>query len=237
MTFISATVVDLLEAGLGRASSARTGAAFFHKLKPYGATAIFARTFKRPGDAASEEQVYCRISPPGWEQIYDERRFATVEYIPREARRRAASFAWSDMLPRTADERDLMLTLRDCGFPNGLVTPCHGPGGYLGVVSLAFERLEDLAAADRNAIEVASTVLHERMRELARTSAEPPPTLTARELDCIRFIADGYSDREIGDRLSISDQTVVSYVKSARLKLGARTRAQAVARCFLCGLL
>lgn len=64
----------------------------------------------------------------------------------------------------------------------------------------------------------------------------PSGALTARELECMRLIADGKIDREIAAALSISATTVKFHVNAARRKLGARTRAQAVARLVLSGL-
>ena len=181
--------------------------------------------------------MFSRISPPGWETLYAEKQFAEVNHLPRESRRRSRPFAWSEITHLTKAERTLMLTLRDYGFPDGLAMPCHGPNGYLGLVSLAFEQLQAIAPPDRLAIEVASVVMHDRMRDLALAPGAWKPVLTARERECIALVADGRSDSEIGDLLSISENTVVTHIQNAKRKLGSRTRAQAVARCFLNGLL
>ena len=60
--------------------------------------------------------------------------------------------------------------------------------------------------------------------------------MTAREIECLRWVAAGKTDPEIGEILSISATTVKFHVDGARAKLGARTRAQAVARLVLYGL-
>lgn len=61
-------------------------------------------------------------------------------------------------------------------------------------------------------------------------AGEPPPALTKREREILRLLADGMRNEEIGLRLSISPLTVRTHVKNAMEKLGADTRAQAVAR-------
>lgn len=53
--------------------------------------------------------------------------------------------------------------------------------------------------------------------------------LTERESQVLDLIAAGLSDREIGERLGISSSTASVHVRHARLKLGARNRAHAVA--------
>ena len=55
------------------------------------------------------------------------------------------------------------------------------------------------------------------------------PTLTSRELDVLRLLAEGLSHEEIGRRLSISSETVRTHVRKATARLGAATRTQAVA--------
>ncbi len=54
--------------------------------------------------------------------------------------------------------------------------------------------------------------------------------LTARELDVMRLVADGNTAKEAGAALFISPRTVEMHVQSCLLKLGCRTRAEAVRR-------
>jgi DNA-binding NarL/FixJ family response regulator len=59
----------------------------------------------------------------------------------------------------------------------------------------------------------------------AMTGAE---SLTARELDVLRLLAEGLPNKAIATRLGISDQTVKFHVASIGGKLGARNRTDAV---------
>ena len=54
-------------------------------------------------------------------------------------------------------------------------------------------------------------------------------TLTGRELDVLRLIAGGNRNRDIAERLFISEETVKVHVKHVMEKLGASDRTQAVA--------
>jgi DNA-binding NarL/FixJ family response regulator len=54
-------------------------------------------------------------------------------------------------------------------------------------------------------------------------------TLTQRERDVLRLLADGLSNEEIGKELFISAETVRTHVRKAMAKLDADTRTQAVA--------
>ena len=52
---------------------------------------------------------------------------------------------------------------------------------------------------------------------------------SARELEVLTLLADGATDPQIAKRLELSPATVQTHVRNAKAKLGARTRAQAVA--------
>jgi DNA-binding NarL/FixJ family response regulator len=54
-------------------------------------------------------------------------------------------------------------------------------------------------------------------------------SLTQRERDVLRLLADGHANEEIGRRLEISPDTVRTHVQNAMTKLEADTRTQAVA--------
>ncbi len=56
------------------------------------------------------------------------------------------------------------------------------------------------------------------------------PSLTQRERDVLRLLADGHSNEEIGKELFISPETVRTHVRKAMNKLEADTRTEAVAK-------
>jgi DNA-binding NarL/FixJ family response regulator len=63
------------------------------------------------------------------------------------------------------------------------------------------------------------------------------PVPTAREIEVLRLISDGLANREIGQKLYLSEETVKSHVRHLLAKLPARSRAHAVAVGFRRGLL
>jgi DNA-binding NarL/FixJ family response regulator len=77
------------------------------------------------------------------------------------------------------------------------------------------------------------------IRQFTRRHQEPPPavtTLTSRELDVFRLIAEGLSNAEIGRALFISDTTVKTHVTRLLQKLDLRDRAQAIVLAYQTGL-
>jgi len=59
--------------------------------------------------------------------------------------------------------------------------------------------------------------------------AEPTATLTKRELDVLRLVAEGLTNKEIGARLFVSADTINGHLDSVYHKLGVSDRAHAVA--------
>jgi len=61
----------------------------------------------------------------------------------------------------------------------------------------------------------------------APTTADRPDRLTAREVDILRLLADGMSNRDIARNLVISESTAANHVRSIFVKTGAANRTQA----------
>ena len=71
----------------------------------------------------------------------------------------------------------------------------------------------------------------------AQPSSRVSDPLTARERDVLAMISQGLSNKHIARALEISPETVKSHVKHIFLKLTVGTRAEAVSRAGLLGLL
>lgn len=66
---------------------------------------------------------------------------------------------------------------------------------------------------------------------------EPPPLLTPRELEILRAIGEGMSNKAVARLLGISAHTVKFHLEAVFAKLAARTRAEAVAKGLRQGLI
>ena len=73
--------------------------------------------------------------------------------------------------------------------------------------------------------------------QLPQPEAELEHTPTPREIEVLQLVSEGLANREIGDRLYLSEETVKSHVRHLLAKLRARSRAHAVAVGFRRGLL
>ena len=114
-------------------------------------------------------------------------------------------------------------------------------GDALPVVLVSGDRTETLdrvagmliGADDYLVKPIAPDELLVRARRLIRSTNQIAPaaasTLTARETEVLRHLADGLDPEEIAARLVISRRTVDTHLENIMRKLGVRSRAQVVA--------
>ncbi|HWV25298.1 MAG TPA: LuxR C-terminal-related transcriptional regulator [Thermomicrobiales bacterium] len=94
--------------------------------------------------------------------------------------------------------------------------------------SISPERIRKLLREGQNA-PVEKAISAVRQLQLSTGTPNDEPILTARELEVLRLLADGLSNREIAEKLYLSVRTIESHVFHICRKLGARTRIAAVA--------
>lgn len=117
-----------------------------------------------------------------------------------------------------------------------------GAKGWL-LKDISLERLSDAIRALASGGTCIEPVITERIlrtlgkSDVAFDAADLPEPLTDREKTMLRFLAGGYSNREIADLLKISDGTVKNHISSVLAKLGVRDRTRAVLKAIDHGLI
>jgi DNA-binding NarL/FixJ family response regulator len=99
----------------------------------------------------------------------------------------------------------------------------------------AHSSMREIAAAITAAASGLFILTPEQMRRLLPNSVEPSgeflqvEALTPRELQVLRLLAEGLGNKELAGQLGISDHTAKFHVAQILAKLGAVSRAEAVA--------
>ena len=119
-----------------------------------------------------------------------------------------------------------------------------GAIGYLLKASPAETLCGAIRAAAHGTSVLEPSIAAKLMANAERSSREPrrPPgtladPLSARELEVLRFLASGCSNKEIGGQLKISEGTVKNHMTNVLGKLGALDRTQAALRARELGLI
>lgn len=127
------------------------------------------------------------------------------------------------MITGSEDETDLFESIK------------AGASGYL-LKNVRIEEIpEAIRAANSGTAVISPSIAPKLLAKFAAMSQpqvrEPQDIevhLTERQLDILRLISSGLSDREIGERLSISEGTVRTHVQRILQKFGKESRIEAV---------
>ncbi len=104
-----------------------------------------------------------------------------------------------------------------------------GALGYLLKDSTPEELVRAIRQVHRGEPSLHPTIARKLLQEIARPAEQPPApeALTAREMAVLRLIAQGLSNQEIADRISVSEATVRAHVSRILGKLHLASRTQA----------
>ncbi len=141
-----------------------------------------------------------------------------------------------ELAPRLPDTRIVMLTVSSAD--HHLVDAMrYGACGYL-TKDLAPEALlRAVRSAHAGELAMPRRMAARLVRRLVEASRGSPTTddpalasLSGREVEVLRLLAEGLTDRQIGEAFTISARTVETHVSSILHKLGVRNRAEAAQR-------
>lgn len=117
----------------------------------------------------------------------------------------------------------------------------HGARGFL-LKDVTLERLAEAIRTLAAGGTLLQPALTERILQAALAtdhpfeSLDPPDPLTEREVEVLRLMTGGYSNREIAEALGVAEGTVKNHISSILSKLGVRDRTRAVLRGLELGL-
>jgi LuxR family transcriptional regulator, quorum-sensing system regulator CinR len=185
--------------------------------------------------------MYIRLTyPASWIKRYLQMSYADVDPVVREGFLRAVPFSWSELTIESAAQASFFADALAHGVgPHGYSVPVVNKHGHRGLFSVSSSQSEQewkrfLALHRSTMIQIANR-LHRRV--VAEVFYEDRPYLTAREIECLRWVSLGKSTNEIAAILQISPHTARDYLKSVRFKLDCVTSAQAATKAIKLGFL
>jgi LuxR family quorum sensing-dependent transcriptional regulator len=208
---------------------------------PAGLTHVSIGHAPAPG-ADRPDGFFHTTWPQAWFDLYAAHAVVREDPVVARARRDPAPFTWAEIASDLTDWRltgdgpPMLALAARFGWTAGFVVPVHGHAGEVGIV--AYAGTGDLTdPAPRIAVQTLSIVAYLHLRGLHGRILPPDPGLTARERDVLAFLARGLTDAQVAERLGITPRTVLAHVATAKDRLRAATRTQAVAEAVARGLI
>lgn len=117
-----------------------------------------------------------------------------------------------------------------------------GARGYL-LKDVSLEQLVDAVRVVASGKSIVQPVVTQRLlkglgqRKTDFSALEQPDPLTDREVEILRLMAGGFSNKEIAQSLSVAEGTIKNHVSNILSKFGVRDRTRAVLKAFEVGIL
>ena len=160
--------------------------------------------------------VYVRTYDESWTKIYDENAYALRDPLVFWGLGVKGQTRWSSI--KLPDPFNILGQARSHGLAYGVVISC-GPITSRSIVGMAHNEREFTDEEISEAVKIVHN-LH--------LAAEPPTELTQAQVEALRLLADGDRHAAAAAKLGISESAFKARLQSARVRLGARTTAQAL---------
>lgn len=196
--------------------------------------------FRAPLPLANPKMLLYSNYPAEWRARYEEKKYINIDPTVAHGRRSRQPIVWSDKLfaatPTFWDEAQA------AGLRVGWAQSTLNANGAAGMLTVARPReplrdleLQDIEPRLRWLAQVTHTAMALSLVQKLGLAARN--CLTEREIEVLKWTADGKTSSEISTILSISDHTVNFHVKNAINKLGVANKTAAVVQAAVLGML
>lgn len=170
--------------------------------------------------------------PPGWRRQLLAELGGAADPVHAASERTNCGFRWSDassLVPLSLVQRNVLARAPAVGLGQGFTVPANIPGEPSASCSFATRVDQPFPNHRLQCAEIIGAQAFRVARQLSRIAAPLERVhLSRRELDCLRLLARGKTDWEIGHILGIGQETVKSYLRHARSLYGVVSRTQLV---------
>lgn len=171
--------------------------------------------------------------PTDWQDRYNDQKYLDIDPVIDHAFRSRGAVLWSD--PLFAAFPAFWAEAQSFGIHTGLAQACRNCGGLAGLLVLA-RSAEKVTFAEWQSkapqILWLTHLVHDAMYRLLASRLAPimDSQLSLREIEILRWTADGKTSGEIAGILSIAERTVTFHVQNAITKLQVNNKTAAVAK-------
>ena len=190
-----------------------------------------------------EPPVMMMTLPTEWLNIYHRNDYARIDPVVGAALNQRLPISWDiETIAHSEDreQRKFMRDAHDFGVCRGLSIPLYGAMGDFGLMTFVSRedprQVQKAIRRYKHDLHVTAIHLDQHVRRIT-TEPSRPVALTEREIEVLCWTAAGKTSNEIALILSISKKTVDFHLYNAMRKLDVYTKAQAVAKAMMSGLI
>lgn len=210
---------------------------------------VYCRGYENTAD----DTILLSTMPQWWIDVYQERGYARFDPFFKyccttyETVKTGVEY-YEDYDYLTQEERDLIKEASETGFTAGASFTMRRMGlgkdfgGWNLGTSLKRHEFDKLYDEKGDTLRIVGMYMHERLniqlkKDQEETKKYQSQTLSQRQIDCLKLLAEGKRIKQIAEILHIQPITVDHHLKMARESLQATTREQAIARAIIKGLI
>lgn len=193
-----------------------------------------------PLPLSNPKTIFLNNYPAAWQERYVRSDYVRVDPTVQHGCRTQSPLIWSDEVFAPAPE--FWEDARSFGLRFGWAQSCIDGGGVRGMLTLA-RSSQSLSAGELELGEMKmrwlAHVAHLILSRIftTRQAQQMHPQLTAREIEVLKWTADGKTSADISTLLDVSENTVNFHVKNAVIKLQTTNKTAATVRAAMLGLL
>ena len=201
---------------------------------------LFGLELRRPALAPIQHVTSCYRED--YQLVYRDNGFVMRDPTVWHCQTSPTPLVWDESMYTTPESRELMEVSRSYGLGHGISVSVHESADVASMLSMARDRPLGAGEEQQRALEVAAVLancLHVASKRVLIPKIEQSlrPRLTPRELECLKWIAEGKSNSVIGQILNISEAAVVFHVNNLFRKMNVATRLQAAIAAISLGML
>ncbi len=178
--------------------------------------------------------------PPEWANRYASRRYVAYDATIQRLTKSPEPFSWSELDPLVRNDpkaRRVLDEAAEFNLKEGFALSLQTLDKQI-VLFLAGGRHFEMNPDTQGVLTLVANYAVGRAIMLKQESTSAGPiVLSPREREALQWAAEGKNDWEIGEIMKISEHGADKHLRSARAKLGAINRAQAVAEAIRRGLI
>jgi LuxR family transcriptional regulator, quorum-sensing system regulator SolR len=173
--------------------------------------------------------------PVDWVERYMSRDYFKVDPVIKHSQESTLPLIWGDQHFWQGKSEEFWDEARAFGLQAGLSISVRELPAVTGVFSLARDKMLEVHGQDLAALigrsHMFATLLNHAVARIELPKLLPAQgKLTARELECLRWTAEGKTAWEIGQILGITERTAVFHLNNVIRKLAVTNKIQAVVR-------